>query len=33
MILIHEERSYKIISINRDRKQQCTVIQAELINE
>lgn len=33
MILIHEERSYKIISINRDRKQQSTIIQAELINE
>lgn len=33
MILIYEGSSYKIISINRDRVQQCTVIQAELINE
>lgn len=33
MILTYEERKYKIISINRDRKQQCTIIQAELINE
>ena len=33
MIFIHEGRKYKIISINRDRLQQCTVIQAELINE
>lgn len=33
MILIHDDRRYKILSINRDRKQQCTVIQAELINE
>lgn len=33
MKLIYEEREYKIISINRDRLQQCTVIQAELINE
>lgn len=33
MIFIYEDRKYKIISINRDRLQQCTVIQAELINE
>lgn len=33
MIFIYEGRKYKIISINRDRLQQCTVIQAELINE
>lgn len=33
MIFIYEERKYKIISINRDRLQQTTVIQAELINE
>lgn len=33
MILIYEERRYKIISINRDRLQQSTIIQAELINE
>lgn len=33
MILIHEDRRYKINSINRDRKQQCTIINAELINE
>lgn len=33
MIFIYEDRRYKIISINRDRLQQTTVIQAELINE
>ena len=33
MILIHEDRRYKILTINKDRKQQCTIIQAELINE
>lgn len=33
MIFIYEGRKYKIISINRDRLQQCTIIQAELINE
>lgn len=33
MRFIYEDRKYKIISINRDRLQQCTVIQAEWINE
>lgn len=33
MRFICEDRKYKIISINRDRLQQCTVIQAEWINE
>nr|WP_302830099.1 phage head closure protein [uncultured Bacteroides sp.] len=33
MILMYEGRKYKIISINRDRVLQTTVIQAELINE
>lgn len=33
MRLIHEGRNYKIISINRDRLIQCTIIQAELNNE
>nr|DAQ36110.1 MAG TPA: Putative head tail adaptor [Caudoviricetes sp.] len=33
MIIIYDYRKYRIISINRDRLQQCTVIQAELINE
>jgi len=33
MIFIYEGRKYKIISINRDRLQQSTIIQAELINE
>ncbi|MFR1084153.1 MAG: phage head closure protein [Bacteroides cellulosilyticus] len=28
MIFIYEGRKYKIISINRDRLQQCTIIQA-----
>lgn len=33
MIFIYEGRKFKIVSINRDRLQQTTVIQAELINE
>ena len=33
MRFLYEGRKYKISSINRDRVQQCTVIQAELINE
>lgn len=33
MRFIYDDRNYRIISINRDRIQQCTIIQAELINE
>lgn len=33
MQIVYEGMKYRIISINRDRKQQSTVIKAELINE
>lgn len=33
MRIYYDRRKYRIISINRDRKQQSTVIKAELINE
>lgn len=29
----YEDRKYRILSINRDRKQQSTIIEAEVINE
>lgn len=33
MRFIHDGRKYKIASINRDRKQQTTIIKADMINE
>lgn len=33
MRIYHDERKYRIISINHDKKQQSTIIKAELINE
>lgn len=33
MRIAYEGRPYRIVSINRDRKQQSTVIEAEAINE